>query len=208
METADQAARGAVPGEFRRAMAEAADRWWLFLITGIAWVIFAFIVFQFDLNSVAAIAIFTGIVFIAAGFNEFLMIPMVEGWKWLHAVIGVIFVGAGVMALVWPGKTFFVLASIVGWFFAIKGIFDIILGIGTRDEFELWWLRLIAGVIELLIGLWAAAYPGRSIVLLIVWVGVAALMRGITEIIFAFELRGARSRLRGGPGGGTIAATA
>lgn len=202
MQTADQAPEGAPPAEFRRAMAEAADRWWLFLVTGIAWVIFGFIVFQFDLDSVAAIAIFTGVAFIVAGFNEFLMIPMVEGWKWLHAVMGVIFIGAGIMALVWPDRTFFILASIVGWFLAFKGIFDIILSIGTREDFELWWLRLIAGVIELLIGLWAVAYPGRSIVLLIVWVGVAALMRGITEIIFAFELKGAKDRNR--PGGGSV----
>ena len=38
-------------------------------------------------------------------------------------------------------------------------------------------------------GFWAAGYWGRSATLLIVWVGVIALTRGITEIIFAFKLR-------------------
>ncbi|MEX2274562.1 MAG: DUF308 domain-containing protein [Actinomycetota bacterium] len=195
MQTTEQV-QPATRAEFRQVMAEAADRWWLFLVTGIAWVIFAFLVFQFDIASVSAIAIFTGVAFIAAGFNEFLMIPMVSGWKWLHAVMGVIFIGAGILALAWPDTTFFILASIIGWFFAFKGIFDIILAIGTRKDFELWWLRLISGVIELLIGLWAVSYPGRSMVLLILWVGISALMRGITEIIFAFELHGAGKELR------------
>ena len=36
------------------------------------------------------------------------------------------------------------------------------------------------------------ASKGRSVVLLVLWVGISALMRGVTEIVLAFRLRGAR----------------
>lgn len=49
---------------------------------------------------------------------------------------------------------------------------------------------LVVGIAEVLIGFWAAEYPGRSIALLIVWVGASALARGIGEIFLAFRLHG------------------
>ena len=49
----------------------------------------------------------------------------------------------------------------------------------------------MVGIVELLIGFWAAGYWGRSATCSMIWVGVIALMRGITEIIFAFKLRSA-----------------
>ena len=53
-------------------------------------------------------------------------------------------------------------------------------------------VALAAGIVELAIGVWALGYPGRSAWLLVLWVGIGALMRGITEIVLAFKLRSAR----------------
>ena len=44
--------------------------WWLFLVTGIGWMLVALIVLRFDYKSVNAIAILFGIVAIAAGVLE------------------------------------------------------------------------------------------------------------------------------------------
>ena len=43
--------------------------------------------------------------------------------------------------------------------------------------------------------MWALGYPGRSAWLLVLWVGITALMRGVTEIVLAFKLRGVRAAL-------------
>ena len=45
------------------------------------------------------------------------------------------------------------------------------------------------GIAELLIGFWAAGDFGNSPILLVVWVGVLALTRGICAIVFAFAAR-------------------
>jgi uncharacterized membrane protein HdeD (DUF308 family) len=107
----------------------------------------------------------------------------------LHGLLGVLFVGVGIVAFIHPGNTFAALAAVFSFFLIFKGVFDIVVAIATKDEIHVWWLQLIVGIAELLIGFWAAGYWGRSATLLIVWVGVIALARGITEIIFAFKLR-------------------
>ena len=58
-----------------------------------------------------------------------------------------------------------------------------------------WWLGLIAGIFEIGIGFWASQQlvPARA-VLLIIWVGVFAIFRGITEIVLAFELKSLQQR--------------
>jgi len=92
----------------------------------------------------------------------------------------------------------------MAFFLIFKGFFDVVVSIATRNEISIWWVQLIAGIVEILIGFWAAGYWGRSAILLVIWVGVIALMRGITEIIFAFKLRSA-GQAAGGLGGPPLA---
>ena len=181
------------PDGILEARAGMADRWWLFLLTGIVWIVFSLMVLQFDMTSVTSIGFLAGFAFIVAGLNEFLTIAAVRGWRWLHALLGVVFVGTGVLALAWPGKTFVVLTNLVAWFLLFNGILDLVVAFATRPR-ELWWVRLIAGVLNLVIAFWAAGYPGRSAVFLVLWVGIACLARGINELVTAFQLHGMRPR--------------
>ena len=81
----------------REVLEEAADRWWLFLITGIAWLVFALIVFQWDYATVSAISYLFGVIAIVIGVNEFMAIPVsTTGWKWVHALLGVLFIVGGI----------------------------------------------------------------------------------------------------------------
>ena len=57
---------------------------------------------------------------------------------------------------------------------------------------------LIVGVVEILLAFWAAGNLGREAVLLIVWVGAAALAHAVTDFVLAARLHGLR---RGGRGG-------
>ena len=58
-----------------------------------------------------------------------------------------------------------------------------------------WWIGLIVGILELLLGIWAAGYPGRSLVVFINLVGIYAIFYGFTELFAAFDLRGLGRRL-------------
>lgn len=179
----------------RETVEDAARLWWLFLLTGIAWVVVSWLILRWDYTSVSAISYLFGFVAIGAGVNELLMTRGSSvGWKILHIVLGLLFLAAGIFALFNPFSTFTALASLVGLFFILKGLFDIVVAIATRGESPVWWIQLTVGIIELLLGFWASGpgYEtyGNQVVLLVVWVGLACLFRGITEIIFAFKLRG------------------
>lgn len=166
--------------------------WWIFLVPAAAWILFAIIVFRFDWTSVNSIAILFGIVMIGAALNELMNASASQGWwRALHGVLSAAFVVIAILSFVHPGNTFKALAAVMSFYFILKGIFDIGLGIYLHGTLELWWLRLLLGVAELLLGFWAAGDFGHRQILLIVFVGAAALTRGLTEILFAFSLRSA-----------------
>lgn len=180
----------------REVLEEAADRWWIFLVTGIAWLVFSLIVFQWDYASVAAISYLFGVVAIVIGFNEFMTIPLsTTGWKWVHGLLGVLFIIAGIYALIHPYDTFQTLAMLVGLFLLVKGIFDVTVAFVTKGQFELWWLQLVLGIVEILLAFWVAGDFRSKAILLVAYVGILALSRGITELFFAFKLKGLRRRL-------------
>src|SRR4051812_3290126 len=171
---------------------EAGKWWWAFLITGMLWLIISLVILRFNTTSITTVAILFGCLAVVAGLNEFFTAAAVSSWRWLHIVLGGLFLIVGTIALFNPGRTFWALASIIGWFLLFKGTFDIMMSILPRRENDMWWLLLIAGIIEVLVAFWAAGGFGRNFVLLIVWAAVAALTRGITEIVMAFRLRGQR----------------
>jgi uncharacterized membrane protein HdeD (DUF308 family) len=183
----------------REVLEDTADRWWIFLITGIAWLVFALVVFQWDYTSVSAISYLFGVVAIVAGVNELLEISIsTRGWKWAHALLGILFIAVGIWAVVHPYDTFKTLAALVGAFLLIKGIFDITVAFVTKEEFELWWMQLVIGLIEIMLAFWVAGDFREKAILLVVYIGIIALSRGISEIFVAFKLKGLRRRLAAG----------
>jgi uncharacterized membrane protein HdeD (DUF308 family) len=174
-----------------------ARAWWLFLITGILWLCLSVIVFRADLTTVYAISIMFGVIAIVAGVNEFISLGAVRGgWRWLNAILGVIFVAAGIVALSNPEWTFLALASIIGFWFLFKGIFDLILAFATKHVNDLWWVQMVVGFIEIGLAFWVAGDFAEKQVLLVVYVGLVCLSKGITEIILAFRLHGVKQELR------------
>ena len=180
----------------RELAEEAADRWWMFLVTGIGWLVFSLLVFQWDYTTVYAISILFGIVALVAGVNEFFQIVVSStGWKFVHGILGVLYVIVGVWALVNPRSAFTTLAALVAFFLLFKGIFDLTVAFMTKDEFDLWWLQLVLGIVEILLAFWVSGSFRTSAIFLVAYVGIIALSRGITELFVAFKLRGLQKRL-------------
>jgi uncharacterized membrane protein HdeD (DUF308 family) len=154
--------------------------WWLALITGIGWMLVALIVLRFDYTTVSAISLLFG----------FGVMMFAHGWwKALHIALAIIYIVAGIVAFIHPGDTFVALAAIFSFFLIFAGTWDIILAISARKEIEVWWLQLVGGIIELVLGFWAAGYYGRSAILLVAWVAAFAVIRGVRDIVLAFRVR-------------------
>jgi uncharacterized membrane protein HdeD (DUF308 family) len=166
--------------------------WWIFLVIGTAWMLFAISVFRFNWRSVSAISILFGIAVIAMAFEELIVAFSENRSGWARAgrlLLAVAFLVIGVTAFVHPGNTFAALAGVMSFYFIFMGIFRIVFAIDSSNA-TLWGFEFLLGIAEILIGFWAAGDFGRRSVLLVVWVGVAALTRGMSALVFAFELRG------------------
>jgi uncharacterized membrane protein HdeD (DUF308 family) len=184
--------------EMRRELADTASgTWWWFLVTGITWLLLAVIVLRFDMTSVATVGVLLGVVLLLAGLDEFFIMWMRgTGWRWVHALMGIVFVIGGVWAFIHPIGAFYELAAILGFVLVFKGGIDIASSAIARDVNELWGLGLFVGILEVLLGFWVSqqVFAPRA-VLIITWVGMAALLRGIGDIVVAFEARRAGKEL-------------
>ena len=170
-----------------------AGPWWLFLVTGIAWLIIAWVTLRFTPASLTTVGVLMGVLFLFAMLNEVMIAAVRSSWRWLHIVMAVLFAFGAGWAFARPLDAFWTLASILGLLLILRGTLDIITSAETREVNSLWWLGLLAGILEILIGFWAAQqYLRVQGALLLLWVGLFALFRGISEIVVAFELRRAQ----------------
>ena len=167
-----------------------AGPWWLFLVTGIAWLIIALMVLRFTTTSVTTVGVLMGVVFLLGAVNEFMISAVRHSWRWAHIFLGVLFAVGAIWAFVHPFSAFWALASVLGLLLIFKGTLDIVGAVMTRDVNNSWWLGLVVGILELVLGFWASQqlFPARG-ALLLLWVGFFALFRGISEIVIAFEVR-------------------
>ena len=176
-------------------MMDARDRgasmmpWWLFLVTGIAWLLISLIVLRFDITSIATVGVLLGVVFLMAAVNEFANMAA-PGWRWLHGILGVLFIVGAVWAFIHPANAFYELAAILGFLLLLKGSLDITVAVMSKEVNDLWWLGLIVGILEILLAFWASQqYFAPRAALILLWVGFFAMFRGFTEIFLAFAIR-------------------
>ena len=163
---------------------------WLYIVSGVLWLIVSLVLLSFDTTGAAAIGFVVAFVLVLAGVEEIAMVFVAPSWKWLHGAIGVIFLLGGISALFEPLQTFGILALLVGWYLVIKGFFDMARAIAFRGLLPLWGLGLAVGILEIALGIWAIGYPGRSAWLLLLWAGVGALFRAIGDFVTAFTQGG------------------
>jgi uncharacterized membrane protein HdeD (DUF308 family) len=186
--------------EIRREATGFAKNWWLFLITGLAWLLIAVIVLRFDIASIATVGILIGIMFLGAAFNEFLASSTVSGgWKFVHLALGVLFILGAIWGFFRPVNTFYALASILGLLLVFMGAIAIVGALLSRENNPMWGLGLAVGILEILLAIWVSQrfYPARADLILL-WVGFMAIFKGIGEIVMAFELHHAKKQLDSG----------
>ena len=192
----EQAARGGIgtpPSEsgVRLAAREITDNWWLWLVTGIAWIIVSVVILQFDETSVRAVGVIIGFMFLFAGIQNLFVASMAVPLRWVWACFGVLFVIAGLISIAYPEDTVAGLADLLGFLFLLIGLWWMVQAFLERAVNPLWWLGLIAGVLMTGVAFWTSGqfFIEKAYVIL-VFAGLWALMQGIADIARAFAVRG------------------
>jgi uncharacterized membrane protein HdeD (DUF308 family) len=174
---------------------EAARYWWVFLVSGILWLLIAWLVLRGNQTSIAAVGILLGVLFLLAAINEAGVAALVpSGWKVWHYIMAVIFFLGALWGFIRPVNTFFALASVLGLILTFYGTFEIIQGVASRAVNPSWWLNLITGILLVLLAFWVSGSDrvyalAQRTALILFWVGFFALFRGFSQIMLAFGVR-------------------
>jgi hypothetical protein len=176
--------------EGRAVLRGLARFWWLWLVFGIAWVLISLVILQFDGASITTVGVLIGLMFFISGIQQFAVASMVDRGGWIYGLFGVLFVIAGVISFISPENTFAAIADILGFLFLIVGVFWIIQAFVERDENDVWWLGLGAGVLMVVLAFWTGGqFFIEKQYTLLVFAGIWALMSGVTDIVRAFQIR-------------------
>ncbi len=163
--------------------------WWLLVAVGVAWIVIGFVVLRFDSASVTIVAVVFGIMILLAAVGEFFRAAISPGgWRVWHIIFGVLLVAAAVIAFVNPGGTFVSLALVIGFYFVVAGTFDIITSL-FNAALPGWWLGLLSGIAEVILGFIGSTSVSSGAVVLVTFVSVLAIFRGVSEISAGFGVR-------------------
>jgi uncharacterized membrane protein HdeD (DUF308 family) len=168
--------------------------WWLWLVTGVIWVLAALVILQFDSASVTTIGILVGCLFVFQGVEDLALAFAADRLRWLWAIFGVVFIAFGIVCFINPKNTFAGLADILGFLFLVVGVWWTVTAFIERETNSLWWLGLLSGILMIVLAFWTSGqfFLQRAYTLL-VFAGIWALMHGITDIVRAFQVRSLRN---------------
>jgi uncharacterized membrane protein HdeD (DUF308 family) len=173
---------------------ELARYWWLWLVLGIAWVIAALVVLQFDAASVTTVGVIVGIMFAVASAQQFLLAALADSLRWLWAIFGVLFGASAIVCFIHPESTFVALADILGFVFLTVGVWWTIRAFMLKAIESTWWMELVAGVLMLVMAFWTSGqFFIEKAYTLLVFAGVWALIHGVLDIVGAFRIRSLRN---------------
>jgi uncharacterized membrane protein HdeD (DUF308 family) len=104
-----------------------------------------------------------------------------------RAILGLIF---GLFVLLVPGLALLTLIYTVAAYILLAGITSVIAAIRERGSLGRWVWVLIEGILGILTGIAAFAYPGLTALFLLYLVATWAIVTGLTQIGATFALRG------------------
>ncbi|MBF6023313.1 HdeD family acid-resistance protein [Lysobacter niastensis] len=164
---------------------------WVLLVFGVIAVLFALSAFAWPARTAVSLAWAFGVMALAEGVISVIALfrkdtPIPKGWLALYALTSILFGG---LAILNPVATAGVLLMFLAVWLIIAGIFRIVFAIRVRKEIDNEWMLAFSGVIAIVLGIVFIAYPGAGLVLVTIWIGLAALIYGALQIVAGWRLR-------------------
>ena len=174
----------------RPFLAQIARYWWVELLVGVLWAVIAVVVLKFNQASVITVGVLTGLMFLFFAAEEFAVAALDRSYRWVWGLFAVLLTAAGIVALIHPRNTFAGFADILGFVFLMIGILWMIQAFTERSFNPMWWLGLISGILMVILAFWVSGefFLQRAATLL-VFAGIWAAVKGVTDIVRAFQIR-------------------
>jgi len=170
---------------------ELARGWGWIALRGALGILFGVVAIASPASAFAAIVLVFGAYAFADG--VFALVALFRGAPkdhfWVLVFEAVVGIGIGILTIARPAATALALLYYVGIWAILTGIFEVVAAIRLRKEItgELW--LGLGGVLSVLFGIVLFAAPGGAALALTVWIGVYAILFGVTLLMLAFRLR-------------------
>ncbi len=160
--------------------------WWVFLVVGVLTAGLGVLVIVHPITGAYGLAILIAITLMVSGVGDILGAAQ---WRhsWIPILWGILSIGVGIAALVWPDITLWALAVLIGVALIARGLLRLMAAILSRPP--MWGLWLFIGVLELGAGVISLVWPEATIFVLAVVIGVDLLIAGIASIVYAVRTR-------------------
>jgi uncharacterized membrane protein HdeD (DUF308 family) len=114
---------------------------------------------------------------------------LISRYWWILALRGLAAVIFGVIALLFPGIALLALIYIFAAYALIDGVTAVIVAIQERGASRRWPILLAEGLISIIFGILAFAWPGVTALFLLYLIAIWAIFTGVMEIAAAFMMR-------------------
>jgi uncharacterized membrane protein HdeD (DUF308 family) len=132
------------------------------------------------------LALLVGLALVIGGLLE-----IAAGWDSDHrvsgTVLGAILVVGGLLAAFWPGATLWTIALLTGFSLLVHGVARTALAVLGRAEIPGWGWLALAGVVNIVIGVMALAWPAATVLVLSLVLGFQILAFGVLLLVAAFS---------------------
>jgi len=161
------------------------------ILTGILAVIVGIIAIAWPSVTILALVIlFAVYAFIAAGMQAARAFSSRDaGPVFGHLLLGLIDLAAGVVALVWPGPTAYVLVIIVAAWALVGGVVEIVGGFGAGETAGTRAMFILSGLVSVAFGVLLFARPNVGAVTLALLFGLYSLIYGFSQITAGVQVR-------------------
>ena len=106
-----------------------------------------------------------------------------------HLLLALISLAAGVIALVWPGPTAYVLVIVVAAWALVGGVVEVIAGFGRGETAGMRALFILSGLVSVAFGILLFARPGVGAVTLALLFGLYSMIYGFSQITAGVQMR-------------------
>jgi len=130
-------------------------------------------------------AIIDGITNLFIGFSR----ARADDRSWAHVAQGLVGIGAGVLAFVWPGVTALALVFFIAAWAVVTGVFEIVAAIRLRKVIKGEWLLALSGALSVAFGLFVFAFPGAGAVGIAFVLGTYAVAAGLILVMLGLRIR-------------------
>jgi uncharacterized membrane protein HdeD (DUF308 family) len=171
--------------------------WWVFLVGGIAAVVFAVLAFTKPVAAWFVVATFFAAAILIDGvFNLWGAVQHREkdGW-WIMLLIGVLGVLVGGYALLNPLVSMAAFIYLVAFQALLLGVFLVMLGYKVRAATEREWILYLTGALSVAFGVLVFLDPAAGGISVIWMIAAWALVIGTLKIIFAFRVKSLPDRI-------------